>query len=106
MSLNDASSVPFPASYHPFGAGASDSNVALHLTLPLFIFVVSSHSVPLQSMLSFASIFLPFLVHSTDALYLFVVGNVLLSTPSIKAATYKSSFGLVLTVPTTDIFTW
>ena len=103
--VSNAAKESAPAPNGWYEAGASDSNVALHLTLPLFIFVVSSHSVPLQSMLSFASIFLPFLVHSTDALYLFVVGNVLLSTPSIKAATYKSSFGLVLTVPTTDIFT-
>ena len=77
----------------------------MHLTLPSLIAVVRIHFVPFQVILSLASIFLPFLVHSTDAVYLFVVGNVLLSTPSIRAATYKSSFGLVLTVPTTDIFT-
>ena len=59
-------------------------NIALHLTLPSLIAVVRIHFVPFQVILSFASIFLPFLVHSTDALYLFVVGNVLLSTPSIK----------------------
>ena len=61
-------------------------NITLHLTLPSLIAVVRIHFVPFQVILSLASIFLPFLVHSTVATYLFVVGNVVLAFPSIIAA--------------------
>ena len=46
----------------------------------------TTHFVPFQVAFAPTSCFIPFLVHSTVAVYLFVVGNVVLAFPSITAA--------------------
>lgn len=85
-------------------AKVGGSNATVHLVFPLVKLVTPKlHLEPVHFIVAPISTDLSSCVHDTDAEYAFVSGNELLAVPSIVVAINKSSFGLVLTVPTTDI---